>query len=291
MKNIFLVALLCLYGTIAAQTKTEKINRTVSFENPGAENTLLVANINGSITVEGYAGKDLVIEVEKIINGKTQERLDKGVSEIDLGLIDRADTIILFIKGVTPEFSRSKENYSVDTGGWGYHWNNVQHEEKVYDYKMNFRIKVPSNVNIAISTINEGEVSISNLTSKVIANNINGGIKLDGVSNSVRAHTINGDLTINYVKNPVSDCRFYTLNGNINANFRKGLASRVSFKSFNGDFYTNVPALESLPIEVAKSKTDKGTQYKIDGNQYRVGSGGPRLDFETFNGNVYLVEK
>ena len=156
---------------------------------------------------------------------------------------------------------------------------------------MHFRIRVPSNVNIAISTINEGEVTVSNLTSKVIANNINGGIKLDGVSNSVRANTINGDVNINYVKNPGSDCRFYTLNGDINANFRKGLASRVSFKSFNGEFFTNVNSLESLPIEVAKTKTDKGTQYKIDGNQYRIGSGGPHLDFETFNGNVYLLEK
>ena len=103
-------------------------------------------------------------------------------------------------------------------------------------------------------------------------------------------HTINGDVDITYTKNPVQPCKFYTLNGDINAWFQKGLAAELSFESFNGNFFTNVQKLESMPVEVEKKQTDNGMKYKVNGNRFKVGTGGVRLDFETFNGNVYLKE-
>ena len=59
-------------------------------------------------------------------------------------------------------------------------------------------------------------------------------------------------------------------------------------ESFNGSFYTNIEDLENLPNKVIKSNRGDGVQYKISGNQFRIGKGGPLLAFETFNGNVYL---
>ena len=156
---------------------------------------------------------------------------------------------------------------------------------------MNFRIKIPSATNVRLSTINEGDVSVTGATGKVSAYNINGNITLTGISQATRANTINGNLDVKYAANPSSDCKFYTLNGDINAYFRKGLSSNVSFKSFNGDFYTNLPELVELPTEVEKSKTDKGYKYKISANRFKTGRGGALLDFETFNGNVYLREQ
>jgi hypothetical protein len=31
--------------------------------------------------------------------------------------------------------------------------------------------------------------------------------------------------------------------------------------------------------------------YKLGGSRFKIGSGGPFLDFETFNGNAYIKEK
>src|SRR5690606_1033594 len=102
---------------------------------------------------------------------------------------------------------------------------------------------------------------------------------------------VNGDVDLDYSKNPTTECRYYTLNGNINAFFVKGLAANVAFESFNGDFYTNVAELESLPAELQKQSSGKGVKYKLGGSRFKVGKGGPLLDFETFNGNVFLKEK
>lgn len=291
MRNIIALGLLCLSGSAWCQSQTEKISKEFSFEVKNAANALLVENINGSITVEGYDGSSILVEVEKKINGKTPARLQKGMEQIQLGVIDRADSIILYVKGVCMNFGRLRGDRSRDGLEWGYEWNNCQDDEQEFDYVMNFRIKIPSATNVRLSTINEGDVSVTGATGKVSAYNINGNITLTGISQATRANTINGNLDVKYAANPSSDCKFYTLNGDINAYFRKGLSSNVSFKSFNGDFYTNLPELVELPTEVEKSKTDKGYKYKISANRFKTGRGGALLDFETFNGNVYLREQ
>jgi DUF4097 and DUF4098 domain-containing protein YvlB len=105
------------------------------------------------------------------------------------------------------------------------------------------------------------------------------------------ASTINGDLDVTYTKNPDKACRFYSLNGDINALFQPGLAANLSFESFNGDFYTDIQPLEALPVKVEKTAEGDGIKYKVNGNRYKIRTGGALLDFETFNGDVFLKEK
>jgi len=113
-------------------------------------------------------------------------------------------------------------------------------------------------------------------------------VSMSDLAREATLTTINGDVTIDAQQNPAKACRFYTLNGDINAHFRKGLGAELTFESFNGEFFTDVDAIQPLPIKLEKAADGKGVKYKVNGNHYRVGAGGPLLDFETFNGNVYL---
>jgi DUF4097 and DUF4098 domain-containing protein YvlB len=199
--------------------------------------------------------------------------------------------LILYIKGACLSFGKHHSNGRSDNNGWGYEWENCNNREERFDYTMNFTIKVPRNLNLFVSTINEGNVQVSSVTGRVKAHNINGGITLSRVKEVSNANTINGDLNVEFETNPTAAGRFYSLNGNINALFKKGLSSKVSFKSFNGEFYSNLPELVPLPVEVEKSVDEKGTKFKVSANRYQTGKGGAMLDFETFNGNVYLKEQ
>lgn len=289
---------------LRAQSFTEKITKEYIFEKKGADNAILVANINGSVKVEGYAGDKVIVEVNKSIYGKTNERLEKGKASIQLGVIDRADTLIFFVEGTGAQFGKKSESRrnSRHNGEWGYDWccnNNWNGNgncdcncRNEFDYKMDFVVKVPSSVHVVVSTINDGNISINNVSGAVTADNINGSIQLNKLVREARASTINGDVDVEYVTNPTKDCRFYSLNGDINAWFQRGLAANMSFESFNGSFYTNIEKLENMPASLEKKDSEKGTKYKINGNRFKIGSGGPTfLDFETFNGNVYLKEK
>lgn len=295
MKTIILIITIFIQHLIFAQSFTDKTTKELSFEKKGTDNALMIANINGHVTVTGYDGDKILLEVTRTIKAKTSERLEKGKAQIKLGIMDRADTIILYTEGLCSRFGKtSKKNGDwAHKNGWGYNWNERDNDncKELFDYSFDYVVKVPRSINLLVGTLNEGDVKIENLTGSIVANNVNGSIALSGISREASAHTINGDVDITYAKNPLKPCRFYTLNGDINAWFQKGLAADLSFESFNGELFTNVDHLESLPVAVEKKETQKGIKYKVNGNRFKIGDGGVVLDFETFNGNVYLKEK
>jgi DUF4097 and DUF4098 domain-containing protein YvlB len=279
-----------------AQQFSEKITKEYSFEKKSTDNAVMVANMNGNIKVTGYEGDKIMLEVTRTIYAKTDARLEKGKQEVQLGLLDRADTLIFYVEVGCNTFARKGnfKNGKWGNAGWGYNWDcNNRNCKPEYDYKMDFVLKVPASVHMMVSTINDGDITVENMKGIVSANNINGSIKLTNLVREADVSTINGDVDIEYTTNPVKDCRFYTLNGDINASFQKGLAASLSFESFNGSFFTNIDKMEMLPARVEKSdKGGEGTRYKVHSNRYQVGKGGMAfLDFETFNGNVYLREK
>ncbi|MBX2916043.1 MAG: hypothetical protein KF856_12305 [Cyclobacteriaceae bacterium] len=289
MMGLVLVARIAL-----SQTFSEKITRTYSFEKKSADNAILIANINGSISVAGYEGDKIELEVTRTLKGKTTERLEAG-KRITLGVIDLADTLIFYTEGLCSRFGRKQnhKNNGRQTKGWDYDWNRRDPDdcyEKV-EYTLDYLVRVPKNTNVVVSTINHGNVKIDDVAGGIEAHNINGAIALNGISREAVAHTINGNVDISYSKNPPSACRFYTLNGDIHAWFQKGLQAELSFESFNGNFFTNITSLQSMPVAVRKEESTEGLKFKIKGNQFKIGTGGVQLNFETFNGNVYLKEK
>lgn len=300
MKRIFLPLICILFtGILMAQTHTEKISREFVLEKKSPDNTLILANINGDVKVTSYEGDKIMVEVTKTIRAKTDARLEKGKSEIQLGVIDRVDTLVLFVEGPCISFGRADRKNKGDgrwsrNGQFSYDWNDCNNNRSCredYDYTMDFVVKVPASMNISVSTVNDGDILVENVKGAVVANNINGSIKLTNLMRETDASTINGDLDITYTKNPDKACRFYSLNGDINALFQKGLAANLSFESYNGDFYTDIQPLESLPVKVEKTEEGDGIKYKVNGNRYKIRTGGALLDFETFNGDVFLKEK
>lgn len=290
MRIIMFTLGVALWQGAWAQTFTDNITKEIAFEKPSADNALMLSNINGGIKVTGYDGDKIVLEVTKTINAKTSERLERGKAEVQLGVIDRADTIILYVTDGCHEFRRNTWKKTNVRGGWGYQSLHQQDCNPPYDFRMDFTLKVPYPLNLIVNTINEGDVVVENVGGVIKAGNINGSIRLADLSSAAEAHTINGDVDVEYDRNPQKECRFYTLNGDINAMFQPSLSANLTFESFNGNFYTNIERLENLPQKVVKTSRGDGVRYKITGNQFKVGTGGPLLEFETFNGNVYLKE-
>jgi hypothetical protein len=297
MKKILLTICALVPGILMAQQFSEKINKELKFEKKTAATTLMILNVNGFVRVEGYSGDKILVEVNKQLYAKTDARLERGKAEIQLGVIDRADTIILYVQGVCNEFGKQQKRNGNHHryGGWGYNWrNNCQgcDSDKEYDWDMDFTIKVPQGVNVLASTINNGDIEVKNTTAYSGAENINGSVKLENISGTgTYASTINGDVDVDYSKNPNEECRYYSLNGDVNVLFVKGLAANVGFESFNGDLYTNVNDLESLPSVMEKTNKGSGVAYKLGASRFKIRTGGPFLDFETFNGNAYIKEK
>jgi hypothetical protein len=291
MKTLFI---LLLPFTLIGQTFTDKIVKELQFEKQSASNTLVLANVNGSIKVQGYEGTKIIIEAERTIKAKTEARLEQGKKDVKISQIEEVDTLVVYTANGCNTFGRKGNKNRRQHSGtrWSYEWNCDNGDcNPPYDHVMNYTVKVPYGINVEVSTVNEGNVTIENVSGAVKANNVNGSIRLTALKGATYANTINGDVDLEYASNPNKDCRYYTLNGDINAWFQKGLAANLAFKSFNGDFYTNIAKLEDMPSMVEKKQTENGISLKVSSNRFKVGNGGALLDFETFNGDVILKEK
>src|SRR6478609_10385392 len=113
---------------LQAQSFTDTISKTMSFEKKDLNNAVVIANINGNVTVTGYEGDQVIVEVTRTITAKTQERLERGKNELHLGTMDRADTLLFFVEGGCNEFGkkeRNRNNNGRNTNrgsSYGYNW-------------------------------------------------------------------------------------------------------------------------------------------------------------------------
>ncbi|MEM1323762.1 MAG: hypothetical protein AAGG75_26105 [Bacteroidota bacterium] len=291
MKCCTSLLLLLISLSACAQRHDENIHK--SFKLPGAisQAKVVVANITGHIEVEGHEGQDVQLELRKTLDAKSDKQLAEAKEEVSLGVIEENNVLYLYMK--TPCSSNQPLHFGDNGQVWVRSgWNNCQWRPQYY-YKFDFVLKVPKAIKIQLSTINDGDIVVKNVVGPIDVNNINGAIKLENIAGATKAHTINGDLDVTYTNNPSSASSYYTLNGDINAYYKKGLDAQLSFKSFNGEFFTNLPELSVLPTKVKKeeSRKGKGINYKIGGESaMQVRDGTVPLDFETFNGNVYVRE-
>lgn len=247
---------------------------------------LAIYNIEGSITVEGYAGDKVLIEVDQTLVAKTKEVLEQGKKEFKLGFEQVGDSVIAYT--AEPWDSRPHD--------WSDRYN--RNNDRKIDYRCNlsYTVKVPYNMNLRISTVNDGEILVKDVAGRLHVNNVNGGIAIVNAKNTTWAHTINGDLTVNYLKNPSEASSYYTLNGKLTATFQPGLSADIEFKTMNGGFYTDFPDAELLSPTVTMVKNQErkegGTVFKLrKDSKLRIGPGGNQFKFETLNGNIYIKKQ
>ncbi len=281
MKRILLILLIAGWGTCFAQKKaeftaTDHISKKFTLTAAAAKSTLALYNTWGSVTVEGYNGNEVIIEVEQTIHANTAEDLQKAKKEFKAGFIQNADSVVVYTEA--PQNNRP-----------GYR--NGYNQWQGYYVELNYTVKVPNNINLHTTNVNNGSISINNVYGLLNVKNVNGGISITNAKGATQAHTVNGSVNATYLAVPVDASSYHTINGKVEVTYPAAYAGDVQYKSFNGQFYTdfdNVQGVATQP-EVTKNKGNGGTTYRINKNRrLRIGSGGKLTTFETLNGNIYL---
>lgn len=278
---------------LTAQSEQQLIKKRLAFPDSDKGRLLSIQNISGDIEVTGYDGTELILEVTKTIDARQAGDRAKGMEEVNPEVVDHGDVILIifsnpcsgtFAQKLTPEQIRS---------GWSWEWKDDCSWNPPYDHRLDYKIKVPRKVALRLSTVNNGDIAVSNIAGTMNINNVNGHIRLEDISGATKARTVNGNVDIRYTENPDGRSTYYSLNGNINAYFRPSLSAKLYFKTFNGEMYTDLEQIEPIRPQLEKRTDESGkTRYsKTGGLAFQVGSGAVELDFETFNGDVYIHTK
>lgn len=270
------------------QETKEQISKEFPITGDASKQVLALYNIFGSVAVQGYAGNKVLVEVTKTISAPDGAVLETGKKEVQLGFIQRNDSVIVYTAG--PHDSRPNRNYNrhrEDDGGEDRH-------RPRYTYRLDYKVKVPFQLNLTASTVNGGQISVQDVAGMLHVFNVNGAISIRNARGATEARTVNGNVDVSYAAGPTGASSYGTINGQITAIYPAGTAADVHFKSMHGELFTDFPKAELLPVQVVQNKhTDgEGTQYKITKDTaVRLGKGGPDLRFETLNGNVTIKQQ
>lgn len=292
MKHTLAFLLVSTVLVCHGQAYDHTFTREIAFPENTSDPVFILTNINGSISAEAYDGTTVQLEARLNIRAKTDALLDKAKEGIDLGVLDRQDTMVVFVQTPCNEFEWQRDSrHRNGNHHWGYSWEDCK---EYGDYTLDFTLKVPRGMRTWLSTVNKGDIDIRDVQGELVVENINGSITIEGGGGLVSAHTINGDVTLSYVRPPQQNSSFYTLNGDIQAYFPDPFRANVTFKSFNGEIFTDFNQVETQPMLLTSEKTSKksGIAYRMEARSLiSFGGGGDQLNFETFNGNVYIHQK
>jgi len=231
--------------------------------------------LNGSITVTGYSGKEVIVEArarghESKRESRTDHKAD-GLRRLDL---DSGTGL-----------SVEEEDNTVRVG--------VRNMNRTVD----LTIQAPFNTSLNLRTLNDGNIHVDRVSGEIDADDLNGAVKLTNISGAVVAHSLNEDVTVTFDKvTPGKSMSFSTLNGDVDVTLPPEVKARVKMKSDNGEIYSDFdirPEANPASPKVAETHAKDG-RFRVQFDKTTYGSingGGPEMQFTTFNGKIYLRKK
>ncbi|MGZ3872786.1 MAG: DUF4097 family beta strand repeat-containing protein [Mucilaginibacter sp.] len=267
MKTIKIAAALVITMLLNTSLRAQNPDQlVVPLSQPGKAYKLDVGLVDGSITVTGYDGKDILIEAKS--DGEKRVRVR-----------ERSDGMKLLSAGLRADVEADVNNNHVSVHG-------------SIGKTINLIIKIPQNdVTLKLGTVNDGDIKASNISGELEVTNVNGAIKLTNISGSVVANTVNGAVVVVFKSiDPKAAMAFTTLNGNVDVTFPESLKANLKLKSDRGEIYADFDVV----TETRKPTVTRGSKagmysLKIEDWVYgKINGGGPEMMMKNMNGNIYI---
>ncbi|PWL39342.1 hypothetical protein DKG77_00445 [Flagellimonas aquimarina] len=267
-KFITVLAAMFIVSNIIAQEKTIDLF-SVPLSNPSNSGKLVIEQISGSIHVEAYDGKEVVIKAS--FGSEKRHYIDEDTRD---GM-KRIQSSSLAI-------SAEEKN------------NVVQIINEQWNKITNLEVKVPKNFSLKLSTVNDGNISVKGVNGEMEISNVNGKITLESVSGSASTDTVNGDIKVHFDSiTKDANMAFSSLNGDVDITFPSSLKADVKAKSDMGEIFTDFDMQIAANKPEVNKNNSSGT-YKVKIEQWvrgKINGGGPEMLFKTFNGDILIKSK
>ena len=264
LKTILILSLLSIPPLTALENPSEQI--IVPLSEPGKPGLLIVDQVKGSISVTGYDGDVVIISAARrtVMTEDTGEKNTVGLKKLSY-----ADV----------QLSAQQKN------------NEITVQTNSHKFTVDLVIKVPYTTSLKLNTVDNGKITVHDVTGELEIGNINGDIFLTEISGSAILNTVDGHINIHF-KNTLPDMpmAFTTIHGNIDVTLPKEIKALLKMKSNAGSIYSN------FDMDMAKrnqiiEKSEKPGAYKVfleDWKYAKLNGGGAEILFKSFNGNIYI---
>jgi DUF4097 and DUF4098 domain-containing protein YvlB len=266
------VVLLVTASAIFPQTKSGD-RLSVPLSDPGRPAFLKAGLISGGIMVKGSSGKEVIVEAKTREEDEEERDSDREAKARGLHRIPNTSS------GLSVEEEDNTVTVGVGMRGMS--------------RTMDLTIEVPTNTSMKLSTVNEGDIDVSNVKGDLEVSNTNGSITLSEVNGSAVLDALNGKIAVSFSGvNPEKSMSFSSLNGDIDITFPSALKATVRIKTEQGEIYSD------FDIKMGNSTTKLGDNDREARGRHRVelermmtgtiNGGGPEMLFKTLNGDIYI---
>lgn len=238
---------------------------------------IVVDNIFGSINIRGHRSDVVLLKARETHFAESAAAMARSWDEVGLEVFQRDAEIEFFVDG---PFRRSDCEDRRRSS---------RREDPNYQVRYDFEILVPSQARLLVKTVNDGDIAVVDVRGDFEVSNVNGSIRLSGLAGSGSAETINGEVSAQFDVNPRAATRFSTINGEVDVHFQPDLSAELRLEAKWGEIWTEY-AVRPLPNPAPTRRVESGrTVIEFNsGSRVQVGAGGPILEFETLNGDIYV---
>jgi hypothetical protein len=298
MKTIIRLAgimiLLWAAGLADNAQESQADHAVVSFSNPAKPGTVEVDISEGSITVRGYEGKDVIIDARWRERVLTREELEEQEALPDAE--EEVDQEELARKKAQAEKAKGMKMLEVESMGLS-----VEEEENVIQVNVeegkravDLLIQVPFSTSLRLSCRDdERGVTVEGVSGEIEVDTGNGPIVLTDVSGPVVADSSDGEIKAVFGKvTPGKPMSFSSMDGDIDITLPSAVKASLKMKTDDGQIFTD------FDVQLTPSQQKKEEDERKEGGGYRVAfekvtlglinGGGAEIQLTTYDGNIYI---
>jgi hypothetical protein len=265
--------------------KTENIRQSLSFADQAQTGEVVVDNVFGPIAVEGHAGREVVLEAQKVVYARDEARARRAEEEVKLEVTEKGATVEIYVDGPFRENDREDRERG-----------NVRiRRDPGYRVHYAFTLKVPFKSDLVLSTVTDGDIEVKNVEGAFDVRNVNGRVRLVDVAGSGDARTVSGGVTVAFKRHPDGACLFKTVSGDVEVDFPGRPSADFRLKTMHGEVYTDFEVTylpKAPPVREERGGRAGKYVYRSDGAYgVRVGQGGPEIRLETLAGDILIAKR
>jgi DUF4097 and DUF4098 domain-containing protein YvlB len=266
------VIVILMFGAKLSPAQAPDSNRvTVPLTDPSRPAQVRAHLLNGSITVKGYEGKDVIVEA-KARNDEDEDEKPERRHEGNLRRIPMNAT------GLNVEAENNQVRVSTDS------------TRRTVD----LTLTVPVHTSLSLHTVNNGNITVSGVDGELDVNDINGEVTLKDISGSAVAHALNGRVLVTFNRvNAQKPMAFSSMNGDIDVTFPADMKATLSMRTDNGEVYSDfdIQLQTANPQPTVEDGRGKGGKYVVKVEKTvrgNINGGGQEIQLKNFNGNIYI---
>jgi DUF4097 and DUF4098 domain-containing protein YvlB len=263
IRNV-LILLLCSLGSLGATGAGAAEQIAIPVADPNRPVTLKATLLQGSIEVEAYEGKDVLLDwVDE----------DGEESNGEPKRVDGMYRIPNRSGGISAEAVGNEVTIS---SGWS-------------AGEILVKVRVPMRTSVRAASTNGELISIRGVNGDHELSNVNGEIRAVDIGGTLVAQSTNGDIEVVFREaTPEKTMSFITFNGDVDVTFPASFKGDLKMSSMQGEILSDFQ-LELMPSHPKVDRGDNRFSFKVEREVHaRVGGGGPEIRLKTFNGDIRI---